>query len=188
MRDQKTSVFHAAQFCVTTRGAKPYTGRACLSPQRPSIGVHRPCLFPAWITHLPTPQGCGQPFGCVSYPGSKLTPSVCKTQSVSHTPVGPIRGAFFLKNIHENGIAANACPRVLPTPCGRGQPTAPLLNGRQVAGARARERTGGAATGGRGQHAPRGGAPRRGPEAGEWPQRGPLLGPWGPRYGSPDAS
>ena len=108
--------------------------------------MHRPCLFPAWITHLSTPQGCGQPCGFVSYPRSKLTPSVCKTHSVSHTPVASACGAFFKKTKETgSGIAANPCPRVLPTQ--GGQPTAPLLIGRQVAGARARERTGGAALG-----------------------------------------
>ena len=38
VRDQKTSVFMPHSFASRHAGPKPYTGRACLSPQRPSIG------------------------------------------------------------------------------------------------------------------------------------------------------
>ena len=119
------------------------------SSQAQSAGAEFVLFFPAWITHLSTPQGCGQPCGFVSYPRSKLTPSVCKTHSVSHTPVAPLR-RFFLKKTKEtgSGIAANPCPRVLPTQ--GGQPTAPLLIGRQVAGGRAPKGAQGRSPGGRG--------------------------------------
>ena len=115
--------FMPHSFASRHAGPKPYTGRACLSPQRPSIGMHRPCLFPAWITHLPTPQGCGQPFGCVSYPGSKLTPSAWTNLRFAHPPVALACGAFLKISIQNS-------------------PGHPLPFGRQIAGARARERWG----------------------------------------------
>ena len=171
------TVLRHDKFCANpTGGFGPL-----LTPHRPKARALRSCLFPAWITHLPTPQGCGQPCGFVSYPRSKLTPSVCKTHSVSHTPVASACGAFFKKTKETgSGIAANPCPRVLSTPFGRGQPTAPLLIGRQVAGARARERTGGAAQGGRGAACPTPGAALGGGGTrGEGRKAAPLPGPPG---------
>ena len=78
-----------------TRGQNPIPGEPVYLLKGRRGGVHRPCLFPAWITHLSTPQGCGQPCGFVSYPRSKLTPSAWKTLRVFHPPVALACGAFF---------------------------------------------------------------------------------------------
>ena len=96
---------------------------------------------------------------------------------------------FFYKN-KGNGFGDRG--QFLPastahTACG--QPTAPLLIGRQVAGARARERTGGAAQGGRGAACPTpgaalGGGGTRGGRSRSRPLCSAPLG--GPRYGSPE--
>ena len=141
-----------------------------LTPHRPQTRALSSCLFPAWITHLPTPRGCGQPCGFVSYPRSKLTPSVCKTRCVSHTPVGPIRGAFFFKNSH---CKTAEQPPPFWSADSRG-PCARAHRGRSPGG-----------PGGRSHHAEE--RPRRGPEAGgeasreaatpfsSAPQRGPYM-------------
>ena len=173
MRDQKTSVFHAAQFCVTTRGAKTlYRASLFISSKAVDRECIGPAFFPAWITHLPTPQGCGQPFGCVSYPGSKLTFFRVDKSSICPPSSWPHSRRFFFENFHPK------------------QPRAPPPFGRQIAGARARERTG-AQPQGPGAACPTrrsalGAGRRPGGVAATRPLCSAPLG--GPRYGSPDAS
>ena len=151
--------FMPHSFASRHAGPKPYTGRACLSPQRPSIGVHRPCLFPAWITHLPTPQGCGQPFRCVSYRAQTDAFRVDKSSICPPSSCPGLRR--FLKISIQNS------------------PGAPSLFGRQIAGARARERTGGTAQGA-GGHAPTPGAALGGGGTRGKAAKRPLCSaPWG---------
>lgn len=170
------SVLRHDHFCANpTGGFDPL-----LTPHRPKARALSSCLFPAWITHLPTPQGCGQPCGFVSYPRSKLTPSVCKTHSVSHTPVASACGAFFKKD-QGNGIgdrgqslpASVAHPRwtthSAPShwPTGSRGPCARAHRGRSPRG-----------PGGSMPHARS--RPRRRRDAGGRPQSGPFARPpWG---------
>ena len=50
---------------------------------------------PVWITHLPTPQGCGQPYGFMSYPDLELTrssslPNILLEMNPKYTSPEPI--------------------------------------------------------------------------------------------------
>ena len=139
-----------------------------LTPHRPQTRALSSCLFPAWITHLSTPRGCGQPQAVRELPTLETDAfRVQNAKRFTHSSCPGLR-RFFKKITMKAGIAANTCPRVLPTPFGRGQPTAPLLIGQQVAGARAPKGAQGAQHWGAGGSMPHARSrPRRRRDAGE---------------------
>ena len=97
-------------FCHDDFLSNPIRGRPCLTPHRPQTRALSSCLFPAWITHLPTPRGCGQPCGFVSYPRSKLTLPCAKRDAFHTLQLAPRCGALL------------KFPSEQPPPFGRQQP------------------------------------------------------------------